>query len=153
MTLEDLENTLPNGLHDAEVHKLSVDYVGRTLTLDLSVWVGDMDDPPERREAYRAGRIEISGLQFFVVEPPDPRYPFADALGLTIDGCDMSKNLNNEVVASLPDGAFVRSLWVNQWNAFMHIAATKAEILWRDEEIVYRQQREHYRSGETIDLT
>jgi hypothetical protein len=49
VTLEDLENTLPNGLHDAEVHKLSVDYVGRTLTLDLSVWVGgDMGDPPER---------------------------------------------------------------------------------------------------------
>ena len=28
VTLEDLENTLPNGLHDAEVHKLSVDHVG-----------------------------------------------------------------------------------------------------------------------------
>jgi hypothetical protein len=71
---------------------------------------------------------------------------------LIMDGCEMRQNLNHELVASLPDGAFVRSLWVSQRNAFMHIAATKAEILWQGEEIVYRQQREHYRSGEAIDL-
>ncbi len=72
MTLEGLENSLPNGLHDAEVGRIAVDYEQRKARLELAVWVGNMDDPPEQREAYKEGRIEISGLLFLVREPPDP---------------------------------------------------------------------------------
>jgi hypothetical protein len=72
MTLEELESSLPNGLHDAEVRRISIDYEHRKVTLELAVWVGKMEDPPDRREAYRDGRIEISGLLFMVIEPPDP---------------------------------------------------------------------------------
>ena len=84
----------------------------------------------ERREAYRSGQIEISGLIFFVMEPPDPKYPFRDSVKLTIDGYDMSKNLDVELMKSLPSDAFFRSLWVNEWNGFIHIAARAAEIAW-----------------------
>jgi hypothetical protein len=52
-----------------------------------------MDESPERREAYKNARIEISGLLFLVMEPPDPKYPFRTDR-LRIDGCDMSKNLD-----------------------------------------------------------
>jgi hypothetical protein len=52
VTLEELENTLPNGLHDAEVRRITVDYERRKVTLEVAVWVGDMDEPAERREAY-----------------------------------------------------------------------------------------------------
>ena len=31
MTLEDVENSLPNGLHDAELYRLQVDYPRGTL--------------------------------------------------------------------------------------------------------------------------
>ncbi len=138
MTLEELENTLPNGLHDAEVERIEVDYQRRRVALDLAVWVGNMDDPPERREAYKKGRIEISGLLFLVMEPPDSRYPFK-ASDLRIDGCDMSKNLDPELLKALPGDAFVRSLWVNEWNAFMHIAARDAGIAWiNSDAVTYR---------------
>ena len=146
MTLEELENTLPNGLHDAEVQRVSVDYQERKLTLDLSVWMGNMGDPAEAREAYRMARLELSGLNFLVMEPPDPTYPFKDSAGLTIDGCDMSKNLNNTLLKSVPDSVFVRSLWVNEWNAFMHIAAKEAQIFWQGEE-VYRPRRKLSANG------
>ena len=76
MTLEELEETLPNGLHDAEVKRIATDYELRTVTVELAVWVGDIDDPPERREAYRYARIDISGLCFLVMEAPDAKYPF-----------------------------------------------------------------------------
>jgi hypothetical protein len=131
VTLEELEKTLPNGLHDSEVQRVAVDYELRKVTLEVAVWVGDMDDPPERREAYKKGRIEISGLLFLVMEPPDPRYPFKTS-DLRIDGCDMSKNLDPALLKSLPGEAFFRSLWVNEWNAFIHIAAVGAEIAWID---------------------
>lgn len=152
VTLEDLENTLPNGLHDAEIRKVSIDYAEHKLTLELCAWVGDLNDPPERREAYRTAQLTLSGLLFLVIEPPDPKYPFEAAAHLTVDGCDMRKNLNNELLASLPADAFVRSLWVNEWNAFIHVAAREAELSWQDTEIRYRGDREHSRSGETIDL-
>ena len=61
-----------------------------------------------------------------------PRYPFLNSDRLTIDGCDMSKNLSAELMNSLPTGAFFRSLWVNEWNAFIHIAARNAELIWLD---------------------
>ena len=48
--IEELENTLPNGLHDAEVRRITVDYERRKVTLEVAVWVGD--EPPERRESY-----------------------------------------------------------------------------------------------------
>ena len=132
MTLEELERTLPHGLHDAEVRRVSVDYEQRKLTLEIAVWVGDMSDGPEKREAYKSGSIAIYGLIFFVMEPPDARYPFRDSAKLTVDGCDMSKNLSRELLASLPSDAFFRSLWVSEWNAFIHIAARNAEIAWAD---------------------
>jgi len=51
VTLDDLENTLPNGLHDAKAQRVSLDYKERKVTMDLSVWVGDINGPPEKREA------------------------------------------------------------------------------------------------------
>jgi hypothetical protein len=138
MTLEGLENTLPNGLHDAEVQRIVLNYERRTATLDVAVWVGDMDDPPERREAYKNGRVEISGLLFLVMEPPDPKYPFNRSC-LTVDGCDARENLGSEFLRTLPADSFVRSLWVDEWNAFIHIAAENVELVWtNDGAITYR---------------
>src|SRR3954462_9450798 len=111
MTLEELENTSPNGLHDAEVQSLSVNYKEGSLTFDLRVWVGRIWDSPERREEYKNGRLEISGLLFLIMEPPDPKYPFARP-AVTIDGCDVRENLSGELLKSLPADSFFRSLWV-----------------------------------------
>jgi hypothetical protein len=138
VTLEELEDTLPNGVHDAEIRKVSIDYSERKVTFDLCVWVGDMDDPPERREAYREAQLVLLGLLFLVIEPPDPKYPFADSTKLVIDGCDMREHLPSELLASLPSDAFVRSIWVNEWNAFMHVAARDADLAWQGSEIQYR---------------
>src|ERR1035437_2834597 len=43
ITLEELENTLPNGLHDAEVQVITIDYKQRKVTLDLAIWVGNIE--------------------------------------------------------------------------------------------------------------
>jgi len=152
MTLEELENTLPNGLHDAELLRIDVDYGQRRLALNLDVFVGDLNGPLEKREAYRKARIEFSGLQFLVVEPPDPNYPYSDPEPSRTDICDMSKNLDEKLLKSLPSGTFFVSLWVNNWNAFAHIAAVNAELVWEDDKATCRARREHYLPGETIEL-
>ena len=152
MTLNQLEHTLPNGLHDAELQDICVDYVQRRLTLQLQIWVGDLDGPSEKREAYQKARIEISGLQFFAIDPPDPAYPYSDSKPSRIDISDMSKNLDERLLASLPAGTFFSSIWVNNWNGFAHIAAVNAHLVWEEHEPTCRSSREHYLPGEMVDL-
>ena len=147
MTLEELEKTLPNGLHDAEVMRIAIDYELRTVTLELAVWVGNMDDSPERREAYRHASLEITGLCFLIMEPPDSKYPFQHS-GLKIDGCDVSKNLKHELLSALPADSFFRSLWVNEWNAFIHLAARDAKISWTEGAIIHRTSQKPIANGQ-----
>ncbi len=153
MTIEELEDTLPNGLHDSEVRSILIDYIQRKATLQLSVFVGELDAPPERREAYREASLVISGLLFAAIEPPQANYPFAEPASLRIDACDMRKELDPGLLAALPNGSFVRSFFVNEWNAFVHLAGLGAEMSWRDQgATTYRTKRAHFLPGETIDL-
>ena len=76
MQLDELIATLPNGLHDSHVSKVELDYVARTLKLDLQVWVGS-------------------------IELPDPGYDYANADPLWIDVCDLPA-----VVPAVPADAF-----------------------------------------------
>jgi hypothetical protein len=151
VTLEELELSLPNGLHDAEMQRVSIDYQQRTMTIDLSVFVGEIDAPLEQREAYREGTLLISGLQFASIEPPDANYPLSEPGASRIDSCDMTKNLDPNLVKALPASSFITSLFIDDWNAFIHFAGLAAEIKWRAP-LVYRNKREHYLPGETVDL-
>lgn len=132
MTIEDIEKSLPNGLHDSKLCRLAVDYQLRTLEAEVEIWIGNMDEAPEQRETYKRGRIEISGLIFMIIEPPDPKYPFLSSAQLTIDGCDQRQDLNATLLKSLPKKTFFRSLWVGEWNAFIHIAGTNAKFSWME---------------------
>lgn len=95
-------------MHDAQLHSIDVDYVARTASLDLDVWVGDLSQQGHAREAYRHAKLALSGLVYFVVEPPDPGYAFNQPKPLRIDvGVD---NLATEssrgalLPQELPDG-------------------------------------------------
>jgi hypothetical protein len=136
VTLLELEQSLPNGLHDAEIKTIEIDYVQRRLMMDLDVWVGDLAASKELREAYQSGRLQISGLIFLIMEAPDTRYHFRKSTDLTIDGCDARERIEKDLLDSLPPEAFFRSFYVNDWNSFMHMAATNAEIFWTNGGVV-----------------
>ena len=118
---------LPNGLHDAELHKCTIDYATRSVQLSLKLWVGR----PEQPEAYRPAIINLTGLHFWILEPPDPNYPGDDAW-LVIDVGEVS-TLGDTPAIHLPDvpqTAFVNWIYVRQWNAFMYVAADTADHHW-----------------------
>jgi len=123
MTIFDIAARLPNGFHDSEVSSVSIDYVKRSMTLHLDVWVGTMSDPPSTRETYRAGILSITGLQYCALDVPDQKYPYAEPGALTIDLA--------EGTAFTPNTrSFACRVWVNEWNGFMHIAAQSAAFEW-----------------------
>jgi len=70
MTLDELDNTLPNGFHDAEIYSYEVDFAGTTAKFHLNLLVGWPDDPPEEREEYQEATVVVSGLCFLSIDPP-----------------------------------------------------------------------------------
>jgi hypothetical protein len=120
MNLFELADSLPNGLHDAELLRIVIDYLGRTISLDLEIWVSESDT---QRELYRAARITLRSFVYFVIEAPDARYPLR-ASSVTID--------LSEPATPLPDcesGSAFR-LFIGEFNAFIHGAAPVAELEW-----------------------
>jgi hypothetical protein len=85
MTLEELADTLPNGFHDAQVSSVSIDYVEREARLNIDLWVGVPSEDEELREAYREGELKLSGLLYWVIEPPDANYLYGKSKQLRVD--------------------------------------------------------------------
>jgi hypothetical protein len=128
MTLKEIEQTLPNGFHDSELSNLCIDYITRTLKMNISVWIGDMEKDGDEREKYRGASIELSGLQFCVLGTPDERYEFASSKPLRVDmGSPKEKPY---LPTNIPKEAFIESFFVNEWNSFIHIAALNAKLIW-----------------------
>jgi hypothetical protein len=133
MTIQQLLNQLPNGLHDAQVSRLEVDFILRTACLDLAVWVGDSSGPPAAKDRTRKARLTFSGFLFAVSDPPDSRYDYAAAKPLWIDHDLVSQapdSWDHSLLAGLPSGSFVSRLFVNNSNSFLYIAATGVALEW-----------------------
>jgi hypothetical protein len=133
---EIFDASFPNGLHDAEIERVALDYVAREAVFDCSVWVGDMDAAPgEAREAHRRGRLVFTGLLYCVIDPPDASYPYQDreSLWVASDGpVGPNKDPGQHLPKNLPDGAFARWFFIKDWNAFIYVAARKVRFEWAD---------------------
>jgi len=132
MTFEELDDKLPNGLHDAQVHTVAIDYEARTASLDMSFWVGDLDGP--NREEYRRGTVKAVGLYFCLIDPPDPTYPFLkEGVPLTVSG-DSAKSETCPILDKLRPifavGTSCYRFFVHDWNSFIHIAARDVQLAW-----------------------
>ena len=128
-TLAELDRSLPNGFHDAEVGSCVLDFVARTATFELQIWIGDRDALlASERELYRAARLVVTGLAFCQFEPPDPNYPFLESRPLRVDLSDSDPS--NRAIRALPEGVFSGRFYVSNWNAFIQLAGREAELLW-----------------------
>jgi hypothetical protein len=135
MTFKELENELPNGFHDAELQEMRIDYVGGSITLRMSFWIGSMAAP--NREEHRLGELRITGLYFCVIDPPDPngRYvPDGGALSVSgdpakPDTCPALEGLSR----TLPPGVACYRFFVHEWNSFINIAAKDVQVCWIEE--------------------
>lgn len=127
MTLNELAEALPNGLHDALLHGYEVDLERRAVVLELSLWMGDLRqaDTAERERRERT-RVVLEGVRFFHVEGPAPGYPYAGPRPARVDLCEPDPN--HPLSKEQPPGVFVTRLFVDEWNAFIHVAAESAEL-------------------------
>lgn len=131
MTLDEVERDLVNGLHDAALERLTIDYSQKCLTMELQVWLGDPDaDTLAGRELMKPAKITLSGLAFCIIDPPDSRYPFEDRGPLQIDVGTGEPSTAPGAHPPVPTDAFLAWIFVTGWNAFIRVAARSAELEW-----------------------
>jgi hypothetical protein len=160
MTLEQLANTLPNGLHDSALKSLSIDYESRTLRLDISIKIGNPEGPREQRDDIRDAQIYVSGIVFFVIDPPSsaPGYDFESSGELWIvDSYEtrsipqFTKMIDQKLLDAVPADAFVQSFFVGQWNSYLHVAARDCSVEWSGAARHYKGPRQAFFPGEVVD--
>jgi hypothetical protein len=131
MTLAELVEQLPWGLHDAYLEALSIDWPRGTASLSLRLMVS------ERQDQERRARIDLSGLVFCSVEPPeiDPEsgYNPTPADGLWVDAGPGPAPGAADQVPAVPEGCFLHWLFVRDWNRFIHVCARHASLTWLSE--------------------
>ena len=132
MTLDELEMTMPNGLHDAMVRSVLIDWPARQLTLEADILVGLPEDGPADKSRLRSGRVVLDGLEFVSIEPPGPgslRDQSAhNSARLRID--TFTPGSMPAAASELPHDCFVAGFFVSPWNARMLVAARDAKLEW-----------------------
>ena len=132
MNLEELERSLPNGLHDAELLGFQADFLTRQAILEVNIDIGGIeptDDPPEG--TCRRASLAFSGLHCFIVDTPD-----GDSQG-RMEQSMMSSGMGQPRTApiqmpSVPHDCFLCWIFVSRWNSFIRIAARSVDIEWKD---------------------
>jgi hypothetical protein len=135
LTLEELADSLPNGFHDSELKRLSVDFERRRICMDMSLSVGRPDDPPEHREDYRDARVEVSGFSFLVIGQPDGNNNFAQPGTMQLVDAYPTESIPEiaeglKSLLKVPYHTFAQSFYVSGWNSFIHIAARDCSVSW-----------------------
>ena len=134
MTLVQIDEILPNGFHDAEIEQLIWNFQTNSAVLDIDFWVATEETDREKR---RRGRVELQGIIFLAVDPPQPRQLDPKTYGLPgtlqIDGMlpneSIFPNLPN-LLPCLPPKTEIFSFYVNNWNSFIHIANENSNLTW-----------------------
>jgi hypothetical protein len=129
MTLDDLYASLPNGFHDANFLRLTIDYQKAEAQLVLDVWVAESLDDDER-EAYRLAELTLSGLLYWIAEPPNDGGPLDNVLEERIDMGPLSAVEKARNFPALPHGAFANYIFLVYSNTFIYVAARDAALQW-----------------------
>jgi hypothetical protein len=130
MTLQEIENGLPNGFHDAQLLRFAVDLASNVLTLNVEVDRSSYEQGRRDPEYYPA-KITVRGLCYFKLDAPDVLNKYAaDGASLINAGGDpvQKKLIDEQIAAALPDGSFLHWIFLDDWNAIMVIGGMDARI-------------------------
>ena len=130
MTLEELDNSLPEGLHDAQIRSYRRDFESATLILFAKVVV-DLSQENKSQLIYRDGEIIFHGVQYVVSEFPGAASTFRDAGCVWFSFSRTEPAIISEELRSVLAPDILRySLFVFEWHSSIHIAAREISFTW-----------------------
>jgi hypothetical protein len=128
---DNIEASLPNGFHDAELQKVVIDYMTMEVQVTLDIWIGQIDDPV-LRESYRKAVLTLSGLIFWITDAPSFDYPYDLGGGISVDSGPIAslEEARKAHLPPIPEGTFGNYFYVNDWNSLMYFCAKDASLTW-----------------------
>lgn len=127
VTLDELEGQLPNGLHDAHLEKLEIDWPNERLSFEARADVGNDGTELERRL-----KVTVTGLVYCAIEPPQINAPGglistpAEGLWIQPEPLDSAPPSH----PTIPPGCFLHRMVVSDWNRSIYVCACNAEFVW-----------------------
>lgn len=133
MTLEELDEQLPNGLHDAKLRSIMHNYEIATLTIHVEILTGLPDNPPSARFAYRDAVISFSNVLLCHIEQPE------NERIVGVRGSVWFRYWRTEPGILLPKlsdrfpaDAFSYTLYILEWESSIHIVASDVSFSWAE---------------------
>jgi hypothetical protein len=126
LTFSELSTSLPNGLHDAKLLALRIDYANQAAMLEVEI---DLSDTSGRLgEQYALAHLQFTDVQFIVVDAPGPQYD-----RFTVSRIDAGEGHPPNSLCMLPslgERTFLCWIFVTDLNSFVRIAARDVEVHW-----------------------
>ena len=130
MTLEELDKSLPEGLHDAQIRSYRRDFESATLTLFAKIVVG-LSHEKKNQLLYRDGEIIFHGVQCVASEFPGTASTFRDAGCVWFRFSRTAPGIISEDLSSVLAPDILRySLFVLEWHSSIHIVAREVSFTW-----------------------
>jgi hypothetical protein len=131
MTLEELDEQLPNGLHDAKLRSITHNYEIGALTICVEILTGLPDNPPPTQFAYRDAVISFSNVLLCHIEQPE------NERIVGVRGSVWFRYWRTEpgilppkLSARFPTDALSYTLYILEWESSIHIVAGDMSFSW-----------------------
>jgi hypothetical protein len=125
-----IENSLPNGFHDSKIFKYHIDNKEQGAEIFLSVDISDSDST-DGSVVYKRGKLILTGLVFFIADPPRPTEKEGKTLNLLCDaGVLEGEKLLKVYPKGLPEDTFAYWFFLNETNSFIYVGAKGANFEW-----------------------
>ncbi len=129
MTFDDIEASLPWGLHDAYLEGIVIDWMGARLDLTVRLMMSEHQDMDQR------ACVTVSGLVYCSIDPPELGTERGSVgipgSGLWIDtGSGAAKAGGDSRLPAMPAGCFLQWVFVHDWNRLIHICGEDASLAW-----------------------
>lgn len=123
--------------HDAYLERVSADYLDRKLVMEFDLSIGDPDgSTEEERQRYRKGTLELGGLVFWGIDPPQEEdfSRYAGPLWVVSDGFleDAKTETARTPMKRLKNPSLnAWYLYLSDMNTFAYIVAEAAVFQWK----------------------
>jgi hypothetical protein len=125
-----LLDTLPNGLHDAELVSLTLDLAVAEVQCIVDVDLSDPDDPAAEGRS-RPARLVFAGVSFLVIDPPQCDLTTLPLAWIDAGSGDPWTLPRPDLQA--PDDGFLAWIFLHETNSFIRVGARQASLAWLGE--------------------
>lgn len=142
MTLEEIDDELANGFHDAIIIESRHSYEDATVTFVVDILIELPKTASKDADRYRRAELHFTGVALCTIEVPDSDSAFPHPGGIWFKFKRLAEGVWSAGVTSrLNHDMLMYSLFVLDWHSNINIAATDVQFRWLDDEAEERPQR------------